>query len=976
MHWVQLWRGAGGALRLRLCDGKPTELPGEDAAMQQQQQFEEERPAPNAAAEDTALLLSPGRGVAAVVHTAPAGRTPGVSDAAAAQATSARAAAAHAAAMIVGAAAQAVADAAAPWQLHAPTCRRVHCTPAAGAALQGCCLLGAAGAGADGVVYAAASHPPKGDYQGPLPTARRRTGDGDGGGSGPATIWGAGRDCGGADGHGLLDAAAAQPCRGGNVGSADHLLSLSPAPLPPPPLPPPGVLGQPAVAGDVFSLWRRAVWASQQHSVLMHGLQQEQQQQQQQQDQGGSAVSGRPCGTGILTGRVGKRRISLRTEEVQGLLAPSLLQGRGPQSRPDWITVHVEEAAGNNAAHEGAQQGLQQGSEFTVRLVCYQEAGCKPRWQCSGVSALVKALRALDGDTVQLQYMPDGRLVIWRAAHQPPQQKQQQCRSGAVPLAACPADSILVGYRYDARIDVPAAAVHSLWPEVASQLACGQSAEVEAHVAVADAGGEAPSPFRLTLKLHTWRRNLPSWRLNGCGPLFRTLGARYYEGILMWRSPGDGRLMAGVQPRCGVQRGREEQQQGQQGQQAGQQAGQQQEARQGQQGDGSRRQPRRTARQGGLHRLYGEYVVPEALDGEDGEEDEPSDDGDGGVEKWESEESEEGQEEGPSGSGLSRPSKRARAAQGGAHQQYGGLSATQQQQQHMQLAACPAGSLLVGSKYRTQLDVRAAAVHPLWPDLASQLACGQGTEVEVHVAVEHAGGEALVPYRPELKLRTWKGRSPTWRLTGCGPLFRALGAQDRDAIFMWRSPGDGRMMAGVQPREAARGGGGCVQVGQRGAGLVRAGGKVRQVYDEYDVRESTDEGGEEGEEAESEETEEGSGGYREEEEEEEEEEGEEEEEEQDGVGFGGEASFGAGSEGEGRVGQGSGVVGGRGGGWSWEEEGLRCGGGNGAGVGEDEAEEEEAEAEDPGVNCWAREVGEEFGFGEESDEGEQNEEQV
>ncbi len=38
VHWVQLWRGAGGALMLRLCDGKPTGVPGEEARGQQQQQ--------------------------------------------------------------------------------------------------------------------------------------------------------------------------------------------------------------------------------------------------------------------------------------------------------------------------------------------------------------------------------------------------------------------------------------------------------------------------------------------------------------------------------------------------------------------------------------------------------------------------------------------------------------------------------------------------------------------------------------------------------------------------------------------------------------------------------------------------------------------------------------------------------------------------------------------------------------------------
>ncbi len=1046
VHWVQLWRGAEGILRLRLCDGKPTELPGKEA---------------EAAAEIQQVIAVASKPTSATKYT-------GSSDAAAAPAASAEAAGAHAAATIVGPAAQAVADAAAPWQLHAPA-SRAHCMHAVVAwqVPARACQLGAV---AD-AVESTACRPANGDRRGPLPMGQWRTS-----GSwarGPVAAWGAGMDC------------------DGDAGCVGHSRPLSPpratprmpaqqAPQPAAQAAAPAFVGAPrapaiqttaafgsaaaaataatdtvftvritAVGGrplgwlntealalwpeacqlhsrqamavtlhlvpdqsttpkchtaacwedvraqiarydanrfalfglgqadDVFSLWRDghgAVWASQKRLVFMQGQQQQEEQQQQpQQIEGGGADLAHPSSAGILTGRASNRKISLRDEEVQGLLVqPS---SHSQQLMPDWITVHVKlGAGGSNSRHEGAQRGQRQGSEFAVRLLCYEQAGRKPRWTLSSAGALLKALGVVDGDTVQLQYESDGRLVIWRAAQQLYRQQQVQQQgyqaAGTVPPASCPADSIVVGYRDGSRsrMDARVGAVRALWPELASQLACGQSAEVDVHPVVADAVAEALGPFRLTLQLRVSDGKPATWRLNGCGTLFRALGAQNGGAISMWRSPGDGRVMAGMQPRCGLQRGREEQQQGQQGQgqDAGQQQEQQPEERQGQQGDGSRRQPQRRARQEGLHRLYGDYVVQEGSDEEDREEDELRDDGGGGVEKWESGESEEWQEEGPRGppgDGLSRPSKRARAAEGAA-QQYGGPSAAQQHQ--MQPTACPAGSIPVGCKHRTHLDVRVVAVRALWPEAACQLACGQSAEVEVHPAVADAGGKALGPFRVVLKLHSWPTKPTGWRLNGCGPLFRALGAQKRDAIFMWRSPGDGRLMAGAQPRGGARGGGRRVQVGQRGAG-PRAGGKAWKVYGEYEVHETTDEGEEELEDGEDkEETEEGLGGCGEDEEE------EEEEEELDEVGCGREASIGAGLMGEGRAGQGSDAVGR---GWGCEGVGLAlgCGGDTEARVGEDEEEEEE---EDPGVNWWAREVGGEFGCGEEGGEGEQDAEQV
>ncbi len=79
--------------------------------------------------------------------------------------------------------------------------------------------------------------------------------------------------------------------------------------------------------------------------------------------------------------------------------------------------------------------------------------------------------------------------------------------------------------------------------------------------------------------------------------------------------------------------------------------------------------------------------------------------------------------------------------------------------------------------------------------------------------------------------------------------------------------------------------------------------------------------------------------------------------------------------GEGRARQGCGVLGDGGGGWGEEGAVLGSGGGYEAGVGGGEEEGEEEE-EEPGVNWWAREVGGDFGFGEDAAVGEQEEMQA
>ncbi len=926
VHWVQLWRNAGGTLRLRLCDGNPTALPRQDAAMQQQQ-VHTRGPAPNATTEDTVLPLRPAS--AAVVPAEPTSRTPCASDAAAAAAVATSAEAA--AAMVAKSAVQAVTEAASPWQLHAPTCRAPCLTaqaawhvPAKG------CQLGAAGP--DGMGSAAARCGPNGDHRGPLPTGQ----------------WSI--------------SAGRSPSLPPPPVSPPPLLTVPvpqlPPSLPSPPPPPPelpaqqaplqaaqagapaaiGAYGAPefqAVAGvelgaaaaaavaaasmvvtvhitavcgkhvgwlntevlelwpkacqlqfrqavavtlhlvqdqpttstrhtaaradvkvmlarrdatwfaifglgqanDVFNLWRDhagAVWASRQRPGAWQGLQQQEleqqqeqqqqqeqgQQQQQEQDEEGAEPPRRAFSAGILTGSVGKYEIWLRAAEVQGLLVPSSSQGHSPPSMPDRITVHVEGGAGgSNSGQEGAQQWQQQGSEFAVRLRCIQMSGPYNRWYLSSVGALLQALGALRGDTVRLRYESDGRLVIWRAAQQVHRREKQLLAAGAVPPAACSAGSPLVGYKHGSQLDARVGAVRALWPEIASQLACGQSAEVEVHPAATCAGGQALGPFRLTLKLRTSDGTSPRCRLTGCGPLFRALGAQDRDALHMWKSPGDGQLMAGVQPRGGVHGDDEELQQGQE-----QEAEQRPPGQQGQQGDESLRQRQRKAWLGDVHRVGADYAVPEASGGEDGE----------AEEEW------EGEEEGPPGlscDGLSRLSKRARAVEGAA-QQDGGPSATQQQ--HMQFTACPAGSILVGLKHCAQLRPLTTAVRALWPEVVSQWACRQSTEVEVHPAAADAGIGPLCPFRLTLKPRTSNGKLAAWRLTGCGPLFRALGAQERDAIHMWRSPKDGRVLARVQPRGGVREKGQGVQLEQLGAGTPEAAWTVRHVS-EYDTHDPADE---------------------------------------------------------------------------------------------------------------------------------------
>ncbi len=144
VHWVQLWRGARGGLMLRLCDGKPTELPGEEAeaaAEKQQltnQQLQQQQEPPRCDKQPVAggapcvppAVLAAGLNAAAAPSpTAGTGSTAGPATGAAAAPAAAldtatcppagsTATAAHAG-VSVGSTAQAAADATARWALPA-----------------------------------------------------------------------------------------------------------------------------------------------------------------------------------------------------------------------------------------------------------------------------------------------------------------------------------------------------------------------------------------------------------------------------------------------------------------------------------------------------------------------------------------------------------------------------------------------------------------------------------------------------------------------------------------------------------------------------------------------------------------------------------------------------------------------------------------------------------------------------------------
>ncbi len=194
---------------------------------------------------------------------------------------------------------------------------------------------------------------------------------------------------------------------------------------------------------------------------------------------------------------------------------------------------------------------------------------------------------------------------------------------------------------------------------------------------------------------------------------------------------------------------------------------------------------------------------------------------------------------GSAGPGSSQAGKRARppAAAGPPHPP-----------SHRALPA-PPGSMLVSFAEPATVQLRQAALAAFFP-VATGLSHGQSVHVLVHGLGPGAAGElegqqqqqqqqqrqVHLPYC--LRLSFYQGRrNRYWRLTACGPLFRALGARKGDPVHMWRSAVDGRLCAGVQPGDGAR-----TQRRKRKAGGQGVG---RQVYGEDKVHEATEEQGEE-----------------------------------------------------------------------------------------------------------------------------------
>ncbi len=268
-----------------------------------------------------------------------------------------------------------------------------------------------------------------------------------------------------------------------------------------------------------------------------------------------------------------------------------------------------------------------------------------------------------------------------------------------------------------------------------------------------------------------------------------------------------------------------------------------------------------------------------------------------------------------------------------------------------------AGGMLVGYALANRVGLRQAAVAALFP-AALSLSSGQTLEVEVHAAPLGGLGaagqqqqqqhqeEPLAPYLLCLKVNQ-RERRRDWRMNGCAPLFRALSVSNYDAVVMWRSPGDGRLVVGMQRRS-------------RGEEEE----EEETSEDDGDVDVELDDGGEE---------EGGQGGEGEGEGEgAEEEEGKEEGEE--GVRLsGGDCGLGV----EWAVRRGPGAVLGSSGGW---RGGPGEAGADGEGRGGDERSVSDSEGEDEeedldeGVNCWLRAVGGEGGAGEQGGVEEQGEE--
>ncbi len=582
VQWVQLWRGAGGALRLRLCDGKPAELPGKEA-----EAAEAKMVAHSAGTAYVAGNVGPRLAARQVV--AGGGQV----------AEDAPAAAAEAAGQVVGSAAQAVADAVAPWRpsWYAMDCGTLQrrAMGEAAAAAGGAYRCQPVSAGLDAVA-AGREH---------LTTATASTFACAASVSVPSTESG---------GHGGPQASAEQ------CDDAD---------------PDAGVAGptvDPTTAGTCLAGQQR----------------QQQQQQQQQQAEAGDAPTGRACWPGILVGWIHTRSVVLPRDRARAFWAPEFLQHTpSGEVRPSVnVTLHVElcsvgTGGGDGPVANGGGRGALCSGHTVVEARVLASSGRTASWHLVGVVPWLKARGAKHGEQVVIRRLAEGRLTLrvgggthaavlesqqrvqqsdvssaapdkkrqaevqqeavpplrkpWRrpregcpaqghvadgaagpSGHvmasaagppgapglaQQPLPRQEHGRSRQV--RPCPPDSLLVGCVWRTQVDLRASAVTALWP-AAGGLLHGQAVEVEVCAAATAAAGLRGTPAGQQLQHHhltphcvTLRvykaKHGRTWRLTGCGALFWELGARNGDAILMWRSPdGDGRLVAGVARRNGA----------------------------------------------------------------------------------------------------------------------------------------------------------------------------------------------------------------------------------------------------------------------------------------------------------------------------------------------------------------------------------------------------------------------------------------
>ncbi len=493
------------------------------------------------------------------------------------------------------------------------------------------------------------------------------------------------------------------------------------------------------------------------------------------------------------------------------------------------------------------------------------------------------------------------------------QQKEQDLASPLELSRVCPAERVFAGLAEHNRLKLRVAAVAALWPAAAAEMQHGQSQEVVVHAAPAarlpgDEGAgeqqqEQPGCFRLLLKLGVYKDSRRTWSLAGCEPLFRALGASTGNAIYMWRSPEDGRMVAQV-----ARSPPPAPQQAQQHERRRQQPHQEQQQPQKQHKPAPPQQVQQRLNRQHAGRLQQKQ-----------------------KQQGKQEETQRGQ----------RPVRQATPPSAG-----------------------PADRVFVGYKRRGTLNVKPAAVAELWPS-ARELRYGQAVEVTVHAAAGLATGDAGLPgngeagerqregelssFQLEIKLNVGGSNNPAWGLSGCLGLFRALGAGDGDAIYMWRLPGDGRIVAGMERR------------GRYGAKVpmdVQHAQQRRQQQQKVKaMTQQQRRGGAEGKQGEAPETTE------------DEDEGQDEHDSGDGEEKGQGGGSGGDSEGTGGVGHGGKAAGGKRA-WGWVDGALEAGAGAGGGnVDDSTGGEEDNEEEDDGLwgNCWLRAMEPESGLWDEGD---------